>query len=235
MTYFVKVKIVNNNISNINFFKESLDVQVILDIEANKFIMCNGKVYDIYGYTQDEFLSITPYDLSVDFLKKYEMENKQEFIVNRGFDKFITKHKTKSGKILDIYVKSKKLNIENTHLLYITLISLEDEEELKSYYNDKFKLKQKKYIRVHKTYQWDLSSRILLKKGELIDLSNNEKKLLSILINNINSSVSKEFIYKKFDTKITSNSLISIIKRIRKKTSYDFITTIYSNGYKVNS
>ena len=36
------------------------------------------------------------------------MKEKQKTILDRGWDKFTTKHKTKDGKAIDVLIKSKK-------------------------------------------------------------------------------------------------------------------------------
>lgn len=217
-----------------NLFNESLDVHVILDVEHNRFVMCNKNVYNIYGYTQNEFLKITPYDLSVEFKDFNQMEYKQETIINKGFDKFITKHKTKNGEILDIYVKSKKIDIENANLLFITLSSIQDEPLLEKYYKNKSVAKHIEYKSIQNIYQWDSYTKTLLKNNTIIELSKSEKELLSILIKNINSPVSKENIIEYLDKQMSDNSLLSMVKRVRKKTTNDFIKNIYSKGYQID-
>lgn len=216
-----------------NFFDESLDVHVILDLETNKFIMCSKSVKDMYEYTKEEFLNITPYDLSVEFVNQSQMESKQESILEKGYDKFITKHKTKKGKIIDVYVKSKRIDIKNTHILFIALINLGQEKQLNEYFKNKIKSEQTSLQTIQKIYKWNKYTKTLLKNDIVINLSNNEKNLLSILINNINSTVTKELLFETLDNKTTYNSLLAMVKRIRKKTSSDFIKNIYSGGYQI--
>lgn len=229
-----------NNIKDLNdidfnLFYQSLDVYVLLDLETSRFIKCNESVYNMYGYTKEEFLTLTPYDLSVEFLTPEMMEHKQEDILVKGFDNFVTKHKTKYGEILNVFVRSRKLNIKENQILFITLINLNQEIELEKFYKKKFTAKETSFIKIQDKYLWDKTTSTLLEDNKVINLSMKERKLLKILIKNINNSVSKEHIYKYFDFEITYDSLLSMIKRIRKKTSFNFIKSIYSSGYKINS
>lgn len=225
-----------HNIDNIykQLFDESLDAKVLLDIEANKFLLCNQKACELYGYTQEEFLNISPYELSIEFKNNNEMENKQESIISQGWDKFFTKHKNKNNEPLDIYVKSKKLFFENKTLLSITLIEIND-------HNPVVKLLKKQlnpnspYIEIQESLKWDKNSSTLFFNERKIKLTLNEEKLIKLLITNINATVPYEAIYSYFeDENITYNSLCSLIKRIRKKTTNKFITTNYSLGFSIN-
>lgn len=222
-----------NDIFN-NVFYESLDAQVILDIEANRFLFCNKNVLSIYGYTQDEFLKLTPYDLSSEFKDHNHMENKQEIIINQGWDKFITKHKTKNGEVLDIYVKSKRLNYPDRFLLFIVLIDLNKECIIKEYYQKNFTF-SKEFIHITETYQWNKENKILFKGNTQIELSNNEQKLVNLLINNLNHCITYDEIKSIFNKTVTYNSLLLTVKRIRQKTENSFIKTVYSKGYIIKS
>ena len=213
------------------FFEESIDALVLLDIENNKFTLCNTKASELYGYTKEEFLKITPYDLSVEFKNRIQMESKQEEIINKGYDKFMTKHKSKYGHILDIYVKSKRILIDQKWFLLITLIDIEKEKLLKQYFHKK-DAPLKYLISIGSTYHWDKFNMILLKHGEIVSLTQKEKNLINIFLKYKNSILSYENILQYFDgTKLSKNALLSIIKRIRKKTDNNFIATIYAKGY----
>jgi len=207
------------------FFYESLDALVLLDLEANKFLFFNDRVLDLYEYTRDEFKFITPYDLTAELNTNLKMENKQESILTKGYDKFFTKHKTKKGDILDMYVKSKKIEYENRLLLFITLIHIDDEKFIPKNIDKKYK-----------PFVWDMKYKILIKNNSYVKLTNNEKKVICVLIKNIDQVSSYSFILQKEElSHLTKSALISIIKRIRKKTSKNFIETVHLSGYKIDS
>ena len=216
------------------FFYESLDALVLLDIEANRFVLFNDNVLSMYGYTKEEFANITPYELTVEFTSNLKMEHKQENIVTRGWDKFLTKHKTKSGEVLDIYVKSKKIEYKDAQLLYITLTNINSEDRVKSYFYNSNKIEN--YMQIQDIYKWSHSHEVLIKNDEKVMLSQKEKKVVSLLIKNIDTIVSQKYIINIFTNEnMTYNSLLLIIKRIRAKTSHNFIESVYSKGYMIKS
>ena len=112
-------------------FNESFDAMMILDLSTQKFIMFNKKTLEIYNYSEEEFKQITPKELTLEFVSDEKMKEKQKTILDRGWDKFTTKHKTKDGKAIDVLIKSKKIElIKDVPLLYITIHNLEKEKEL---------------------------------------------------------------------------------------------------------
>lgn len=112
-------------------FNESLDSILILDIKTQKFILFNKKSLELYNYTEEEFRNLTPKDLTLEFISDEKIKNKQKNILDKGWDKFVTKHKTKDGKSIDVLIKSKKIEInQDSPLLYITIHNLENAKEL---------------------------------------------------------------------------------------------------------
>lgn len=112
-------------------FNESLDAILILDLKTQKFILYNQTALDLYNYSEEEIKQITPKDLTLEFMTNEEMGKRQKNIVEKGWDKFTTKHKTKDGKALDVLIKSKKIELnQETPLLYITIINLGKEQKL---------------------------------------------------------------------------------------------------------
>jgi two-component system, sporulation sensor kinase A len=112
-------------------FNESLDAILILDLKTQKFILFNQRALDLYNYTEEEIKQITPKDLTLEFMSNDEMQIRQKNILEKGWDRFTTKHKTKEGKALDVLIKSKKIELNpETPLLYITIINLGKEQKL---------------------------------------------------------------------------------------------------------
>jgi DNA-binding response OmpR family regulator len=75
-----------------------------------------------------------------------------------------------------------------------------------------------------------------LKDNEvLVDLSENEKKLIYFLVKNLNHVADNNSIMDYvWDNKIVnSNTLRTQIKKIRSKISYDFIHNVRGTGYKI--
>jgi two-component system, sporulation sensor kinase A len=112
-------------------FNESLDAILILDLKTQEFILFNQKALELYNYTEEEIKKITPKDLTLEFMNDEEMQTRQKNILEKGWDKFITKHKTKDGKAIDVLIKSKKIELTpSSPLLYITISNLGKEKKL---------------------------------------------------------------------------------------------------------
>ncbi|MFA6145445.1 MAG: PAS domain S-box protein [Sulfuricurvum sp.] len=109
-------------------FEESLDGIALLDIETQVFIDYNAKTLEMYGYTQEEFKSLTPKDLDVLHNEEQVIKTQYE-IFKKGWDRFTTQHKTKNGDILDIVVSARILEVENAKVLYISFHDITQQKE----------------------------------------------------------------------------------------------------------
>jgi len=82
---------------------------------------------------------------------------------------------------------------------------------------------------------FDLSRRELISKNYIVEISENEKNLLFFLVKNINHILSSNTIidYIWRDKIVSDNTLRTLIKKLRSKSSYDFIKNIRGSGYKI--
>ncbi|NOQ30940.1 MAG: response regulator [Helicobacteraceae bacterium] len=82
---------------------------------------------------------------------------------------------------------------------------------------------------------WNNERKQLFKNKQRIQLTNNEELFVSYLIKYKNVSVSYEDIHNHIyvlDT-FSKGSLSSIVKRLRQKTSKEFVQSAYNFGYKI--
>ena len=199
---------------------ESLDAILILDIETQKFLMFNKKALELYEYTEDEFKNITPKDLTLEFTTDEKMREKQFEILEKGWDKFTSKHKTKSHLPIDVFMKSKKIeNKETKNLLYITIHNLSDERIYEKEFETIFKSSKDgisiidlnaKILNFNYSFQKMLGfSNDELMKKNFFDLSpkNENEKITSIL-----KKVSSEDVVENFETKFITkeNSILTV-------------------------
>ena len=85
-------------------------------------------------------------------------------------------------------------------------------------------------------YTWDSAKKLLLHNSDEVALKEKEKKVLDLLCAHANQTVSVFDIYNHLyedqpDKEFSSNSITSLIKRIRPKLPLDTISTVYGVGY----
>ncbi len=83
---------------------------------------------------------------------------------------------------------------------------------------------------------FDLKRKELIDSKKILELSENEKNLLFFLIKNINHILSSTIIidYIWQDKIVSDNTLRTLIKKLRSKSTYDFIKNIRGSGYKID-
>jgi len=100
------------------FFDISNDSLFLIDTETQKIIECNQKAHENLGYTQEEFLKLTPEMIECQETRE-ELENHIRQTIKTGEDVFETKHKTKDGRILDVLVKAKVVHYGEKSVLMV--------------------------------------------------------------------------------------------------------------------
>lgn len=90
-------------------------------------------------------------------------------------------------------------------------------------------------VKITESYSFNLRSMQLTFEGESIDLKQQEKDLLYILVKNIGNIVSpsiiKDYVWDEKD--VCDNTLRTQIKKIRTKLKENFIVNIRNSGYKI--
>jgi PAS domain S-box-containing protein len=158
-------------------FEESLDGIALLDPKTQKFIEFNHQAYEMYGYTKEEFSLLTPKDIDV-IHDEEQIILTQQNIIKKGWDRFITKHKTKDGVLKDIIVSIRTINMDNSDILHLTFHDITEqknkEEQLKTLLNEQealFKVQTTGFVHLKdRHFQWtnETFERMLgYEKGEL--------------------------------------------------------------------
>lgn len=85
-------------------------------------------------------------------------------------------------------------------------------------------------------YSWDSGRKLLFHNTEEVALKEKEKKVLDLLCAHVNQTVSVFDIYNHLyedqpDREFSSNSITSLMKRIRPKLPADTISAVYGVGY----
>ncbi len=95
------------------------------------------------------------------------------------------------------------------------------------------------YIKIDQHYKWMVSQKVLLKDEQILKLSSSETIVLNMLLLNQGQIFSPyDFFYmivsEAYDKELSTDSIKSIIKRLRKKLPENLIETVYAEGYKIN-
>jgi len=88
-------------------------------------------------------------------------------------------------------------------------------------------------IKLDEDFCYDKKSHILYEHNKIVSLSNKESLLLALFIKNINTLVTNYMIENEIwpDKEANSNTIRTLIKRLRAKLNHKFITTLTSQGY----
>ncbi|MGB5965184.1 MAG: response regulator [Sulfurimonadaceae bacterium] len=133
--------------------------------------------------------------------------------------------KEKLMQAIELHLVKYLIKPVQSDLLKELLLSLVDELRQES---DRVDLKE--------GYFWDSSKKLLFNRGGEVALKEREKKVLDLLCTHANQTVSVFDIYNHLyedqpERDFSSNSITSLIKRIRPKLPADTISTVYGVGY----
>ncbi len=116
---------------------------------------------------------------------------------------------------------------------------LSSQELLEILYKVCNSFKNDEIITLNEGFKYNISKSTLFSNNAKIELSVMELKLLHLLINNPTQSFSaieifNHLYYEKPDKEFSTDSIKSLVKRLRKKTPQDFISNTQELGYCIN-
>ncbi|MDD5717383.1 MAG: PAS domain S-box protein [Sulfuricurvum sp.] len=178
-------------------FEESLDGIALLDIDTQTFIDCNTKTLQMYGYSEEEFKRITPKEMDV-LHDEEQIRSSQQKILEQGWDRFTTRHKTKSGDILDIVVSARPIELGKQKVLYISFHDITELKELEESYKDFFNSVK------HAMYVQDFEGRFIdVNDGFLKMHGYNRDEILGRSIDMIVSSEDTPLLHEHFASAVS--------------------------------
>lgn len=196
----------------------------------------NGKEglseYKKYFSENDKYFDIVVTDIKmpemngIEFCKKIKKINNKQIIV-------VTSAHDDSSSLIEFINFGVKKFIKKPftiHNIIITFSEVVKELEVGSI----------KTIDIVDGYSWNTEYKTLFKEKEEIKLTRNEVLILDILLNNKEQIFSNEdFFYilqeDNFDKDLSTNSIKSLLKRLRKKLPENLIENIYGQGYRLNT
>ena len=96
--------------------------------------------------------------------------------------------------------------------------------------------RSKNIVEVNQDCYWDQREEILICEDKIIEFTQQERKVLSLLFSNVNSRVSYEMISTELWGEIVFGNrerIKTIVKQIRKKLPQNIVKNIFSYGYKI--
>ena len=94
------------------YFEELSDSLVIVEPETSKIVDFNKQAYKSLGYTKEEFSKLKISEIDY-YDSDQDIKNKKYAFEKNKFTEFQTKHIRKDGKIRDVFVKVKLVEIKN--------------------------------------------------------------------------------------------------------------------------
>lgn len=116
-------------------FEESLDGIVLIDPQTQQIIDFNTAAHTMYGYTKEEFSSLTTRDLALSDTDEAIQERIKRILEN-GWDRFEALHTTKNGSLKNIFVSVSILHIDNKPYLRAAFHDITDEKRLEKEITD---------------------------------------------------------------------------------------------------
>jgi PAS domain S-box-containing protein len=113
----------DNDIKYYTLFDLSPDGIVLIDPQTGKFIEFNSTACQQLEYTNEEFSNLTIHDLE----KSREAESRINKILKDGKDLFITKLMTKKGKIQDVALYAKRVELNRQPVIFSILRDITDQ------------------------------------------------------------------------------------------------------------
>ena len=107
----------------------------------------------------------------------------------------------------------------------------------KSILEAKNRILKNRFMALNHGYEWNQESKILQLETQKIELTNNEKAFVEILVLKLNHSVSYEEIHNYVYNleEYSQDAIFSLAKRVRKKTTKDLIKSCFKYGYVLES
>lgn len=205
---FFKVDVASNGLEGLNKYKEYFkNENKTYDIVITDLNMphMNGidVVKEVYSIKEEQAIIV----ISAHDESEYLLE-----LVNVGIEQFLIKPLDFDKLLSIIYNVSHKVLKGSNYKEIIKVVQLKND------------------------YQWDIEKSLLLKDDKIVKLTKKETLLLQLLIKNKDKiSTYEEIINHIYDEPylVSSDSLKTLVSRLRKKIPDQTIDSIYSFGYKL--
>jgi PAS domain S-box-containing protein len=102
----------------------------IFDLETFKFVQVNHAAVELYGYTEDEFLNMTVFDLRLEDDNQALRESLQEQMASNETVQKKSKHFTKSGHLLDVEIQATFIAINDRKYRMVIITDMTEKNRI---------------------------------------------------------------------------------------------------------
>jgi len=89
-------------------------------------------------------------------------------------------------------------------------------------------------LKLNDVTEWNKEKKILSHNGKIVNLTNKEKQVLSLLFQNINSDISYEQICMElWGEEVCRDRIKTLVKHVRKKLPKNTIKNVFDYGYRI--
>jgi|LGOV01.1.fsa_nt_gb diguanylate cyclase (GGDEF)-like protein/PAS domain S-box-containing protein len=120
--YFSNLKMLDREREYNELFNQGSHFSFLVNPVSGKIEKVNQVAIDFYGYTDEEFLELTVFDLNP--LPKEEVTKLMAKVSSKEISIFSLKHRKKNGVIVDVEVSSTPINIQGVDYLYSNVLDI---------------------------------------------------------------------------------------------------------------
>ncbi|MCF7927416.1 MAG: diguanylate cyclase [Candidatus Izimaplasma sp.] len=118
--HFDSLHIKNREKEYFDLFKLSNTINILIDYETEQITNVNNRAIEVYGYSKDEFLTLSLEDVSLTPKRKikriYEILNEEKHYKNK------TKHVLKNGNVISVSYHASLAKFNNRKQIFVTII-----------------------------------------------------------------------------------------------------------------